>query len=73
VVWCQEEPKNNGAWFFVEPLIEECLAEAKTGPARAIYAGRKASAATATGLAKTHAAQQAALVAAALGHATKDK
>ena len=28
VVWAQEEPKNNGAWFFVECLLEECLAEA---------------------------------------------
>jgi 2-oxoglutarate dehydrogenase E1 component len=29
VVWCQEEPKNNGSWFFVEPLIEEALKAAK--------------------------------------------
>ena len=28
VVWTQEEPRNNGAWFFVESLIEECLNEA---------------------------------------------
>jgi len=73
VVWAQEEPKNNGAWFFVEPLIEEVLTEAKVKPGRARYAGRKASAATATGLAKTHAMQQAALVADALGHEVKDK
>jgi 2-oxoglutarate dehydrogenase E1 component len=25
IVWCQEEPKNNGSWFFVEPLIEEAV------------------------------------------------
>ena len=68
VVWAQEEPKNNGAWFFVEPLIEECLKEAGTGPVRAAYAGRPASAATATGLARKHMAQQKALVAEALGH-----
>ena len=68
VVWAQEEPKNNGSWFFVDPLIEECLAAAKVGPARARYAGRKPSAATATGLAKRHQAEQAALVADALGH-----
>ena len=68
VIWAQEEPKNNGSWFFTEPLLEECLAKAKTGPARATYAGRKAGASTATGLAKRHQAEQAALVAAALGH-----
>ena len=35
VVWAQEEPKNNGAWFFVEPLIEDALTEAgKRGDAR---------------------------------------
>ena len=69
VVWAQEEPKNNGAWFFVEPLIEACLRDAGTGPARARYAGRRASAATATGLARKHSEQQAALVADALGQA----
>jgi 2-oxoglutarate dehydrogenase E1 component len=68
VVWCQEEPKNNGAWFFVEPEIEETLAAAgKSGVTRARYAGRGASASPATGLAKRHAAEQAALVADALG------
>ncbi|MFM9851953.1 MAG: 2-oxoglutarate dehydrogenase E1 component [Sphingomonadaceae bacterium] len=68
VVWAQEEPKNNGSWFFVEPYIEECLAAAKAKPKRARYAGRKASASPATGLAKRHQAEQAALVADALGH-----
>ncbi|HWL47233.1 MAG TPA: 2-oxoglutarate dehydrogenase E1 component [Sphingomonadaceae bacterium] len=71
VVWAQEEPKNNGAWFFVCPLIEECLAEAGVSPQRPLYAGRAASAATATGLARKHIAQQAALVAEALGHEVK--
>ena len=68
LVWAQEEPKNNGAWSFVEPYLEECLAAAKMGPVRARYAGRSASASTATGLAKRHQAEQAALVADALGH-----
>ena len=68
VVWAQEEPKNNGAWFFVEPFIEEALAAAKADVGRARYAGRKASASPATGLAKRHQAEQAALVADALGH-----
>jgi 2-oxoglutarate dehydrogenase E1 component len=73
VVWAQEEPKNAGAWFFVEPLIEQALADARSAPNRAVYAGRKAAAATATGLARNHAAQQAALVAEALGHEVKVK
>ncbi|MET0376688.1 MAG: 2-oxoglutarate dehydrogenase E1 component, partial [Rhizorhabdus sp.] len=71
VVWAQEEPRNNGSWFFVESLIEECMAQAQIRPTRPVYAGRKASAATATGLARNHAAQQAALVADALGHEVK--
>jgi 2-oxoglutarate dehydrogenase E1 component len=68
VVWAQEEPQNQGYWTFVEPYIERCLAEAKARPARPLYAGRAASASPATGLAKRHAAEQAALIAAALGH-----
>ena len=68
VVWAQEEPKNAGSWFFVEELIEQCMIDAKSKPQRPRYAGRKAAAATATGLAKRHQAEQAALVADALGH-----
>ncbi len=71
VVWAQEEPKNNGAWFFVEPFIEECLDKAKTKPSRPRYAGRKAAASPATGLAKRHQAEQAALVADALGQSVR--
>ncbi len=67
VVWCQEEPKNNGAWSFVEPFIEEALAAAGSRIERPRYAGRHASASPATGLAKRHASEQAALVADALG------
>jgi 2-oxoglutarate dehydrogenase E1 component len=70
VVWAQEEPRNNGAWFFVEPLIEQCLAEAGHATMRPQYAGRDAGASPATGLAKRHAAEQAALIAAALGHSS---
>ncbi|MDO7834650.1 2-oxoglutarate dehydrogenase E1 component [Sphingobium sp. HBC34] len=73
VVWCQEEPRNNGAWFFVEPYIEEALAKAGKAPMRARYAGRKASASPATGLAKRHVAEQGALVADALGHSVREE
>ncbi|MEA3002721.1 MAG: 2-oxoglutarate dehydrogenase component, partial [Sphingomonadales bacterium] len=68
VVWAQEEPKNQGYWSFVEHRLERCLAEAGTRPRRAAYAGRAASASTATGLARRHAAEQLALIAEALGH-----
>ncbi len=71
VVWAQEEPKNAGSWFFVDPFIEECLIAAKVKPQRARYAGRKAAAATATGLMKRHQAEQAALVSHALGHSVR--
>jgi 2-oxoglutarate dehydrogenase E1 component len=67
VVWCQEEPKNNGAWFFVEHRIENALTASGHAGMRPGYAGRDASASPATGFASTHKAQQEALVAAALG------
>ncbi|MCW3798368.1 2-oxoglutarate dehydrogenase E1 component [Sphingomonas sp. BN140010] len=66
VVWCQEEPRNNGSWFFVEPFIEECLKAAGKN-LRPRYAGRAASASPATGLAKRHAEEQTGLVGDALG------
>ena len=73
LIWAQEEPKNNGAWLFVEDLLEQCLAGAGLSGMRPQYAGRDASASPATGLAKRHAAEQAALIAAALGHDTNDQ
>ncbi len=71
VVWAQEEPANNGAWFFVQPLIEQCLNEAGHTGMRPLYAGRASSASPATGLAKRHATQQQALIEAALGHTAR--
>jgi 2-oxoglutarate dehydrogenase E1 component len=68
LVWAQEEPKNAGAWRFVEPLLECALADAGVAAKRPVYAGRAPAAATATGLASRHAAEQKALVAEALGH-----
>ena len=70
LIWAQEEPKNNGAWFFVEDLLEQCLTDCGHKGMRAQYAGRDASASPATGLAKRHAAEQAAVIAAALGHSS---
>ena len=62
MVWCQEEPKNQGAWTFIEPNIEWVLSRIKAKHSRPRYVGRATSASPATGLASTHKAQQAALV-----------
>jgi len=62
MVWCQEEPKNQGAWTFIEPNLEWVLTRIKAKNERPAYAGRATSASPATGLASTHKAQQAALV-----------
>ncbi len=67
IVWCQEEPENMGAWCFVDRRIEAVLAANGGKPRRPIYVGRVAAASPATGLARTHAAEQAALVRSALG------
>jgi 2-oxoglutarate dehydrogenase E1 component len=62
VVWCQEEPKNQGGWSFVEPNIEWVLTRIGAATTRPRYAGRAASASPATGLASRHKAEQEALV-----------
>jgi 2-oxoglutarate dehydrogenase E1 component len=66
IVWAQEEPKNMGAWSFVEPNIEWVLQHTGAKNTRPHYVGRAASAATATGLASKHSQEQKALVQAAL-------
>ena len=67
IVWCQEEPKNNGAWFFVDRLIEEAAEAAGKSGMRPCYAGREVAASPATGYASRHQVQQEALVNIALG------
>ncbi|MEM9967582.1 MAG: 2-oxoglutarate dehydrogenase E1 component [Pseudomonadota bacterium] len=62
MVWCQEEPKNQGAWSFIEPNIEWVLTRIKAKHTRPKYVGRAAAASPATGLASAHKAQQAMLV-----------
>jgi 2-oxoglutarate dehydrogenase E1 component len=66
VVWCQEEPENMGYWTFVDRRIEKVLAQIDVRAKRPVYVGRSEAASPATGLARTHAAEQAALVNAAL-------
>ena len=67
VIWCQEEPKNAGSWFYIEPELEEILTEIGSKTNRATYAGRPASASPATGLASRHKLEQQTLVNEALG------
>ena len=57
MVWCQEEPRNMGGWHFIEPYIEWVLNQVGGTARRPRYAGRPASAATASGLASRHLAQ----------------
>src|SRR5271163_1715168 len=62
VVWCQEEPRNMGAWHFIEPYLEWVLNQINATYKRPRYAGRAAAAATATGLMSKHLAQLKALL-----------
>jgi 2-oxoglutarate dehydrogenase E1 component len=62
IVWCQEEPRNMGAWHFIEPYLEWVLNQINAPNKRPRYAGRAASAATATGLMSKHLAQLKALL-----------
>jgi 2-oxoglutarate dehydrogenase E1 component len=54
MVWCQEEPKNMGAWSFIEPNLEWVLDHIGAKHRRPRYVGRPSSAATATGLMSKH-------------------
>ncbi len=62
LVWCQEEPRNMGAWSFIEPLLEWVLDHMPRGRLPVRYAGRPGSASTATGLLSRHQQEQKALV-----------
>jgi len=62
VVWCQEEPKNQGAWYQIMHHIKHCISDQHT----VLYAGRDASASPAAGYLAVHREQQARLVNAAL-------
>jgi len=63
VVWCQDEPQNQGAWFFIQHTIHENMLEGQ----RLGYAGRPASASPAVGYAHLHQEQQKALLDQAFG------
>ncbi|MEX2436450.1 MAG: multifunctional oxoglutarate decarboxylase/oxoglutarate dehydrogenase thiamine pyrophosphate-binding subunit/dihydrolipoyllysine-residue succinyltransferase subunit [Balneolaceae bacterium] len=63
IIWCQEEPKNMGAWTFVSPRFQELLQKNQ----KLTYAGRLAAASPAAGQKKVHDAEQSKLIAQALG------
>ncbi|MFL5116802.1 MAG: 2-oxoglutarate dehydrogenase E1 component [Microvirga sp.] len=57
VIWCQEEPRNMGAWVSVEPYLEWVLTHAGSKVRRPRYVGRPPSASTAVGLMSKHLSQ----------------
>ncbi len=65
VVWCQEEPENAGAWSFLDRRLEKVVKP--QGKKDVLYAGRPASASTATGFHGRHLAEQEELINKALG------
>jgi 2-oxoglutarate dehydrogenase E1 component len=67
IVWCQEEPRNMGAWFFVDTFLRWVLEQINAKHKTVRYAGRPAAAATATGLMSKHLAQLKQLLEEALG------
>lgn len=62
IVWCQEEPQNQGAWYQIRHRLQEPLSSKD----KLLYSGRAPAAAPATGIAKMHTEQQTELVDAAL-------
>jgi len=69
IVWCQEEPQNQGAWY----QIRHRLQELQLGRRSVLYAGRAPAAAPATGIGRIHEAEQQALVSAALHSTTTEE
>jgi 2-oxoglutarate dehydrogenase E1 component len=69
VVWCQQEPQNQGAWYQIRHRLQELL----LGRRQLLYAGRSPAAAPATGIGKIHEMEQQALVSAALHSTTTEE
>merc|ERR1712217_151651 len=62
IIWCQEEPKNMGPWFYVKPRLVTVCREGLNKDVVIRYVGRRAAASPATGYPKIHAAEQEGLV-----------
>jgi 2-oxoglutarate dehydrogenase E1 component len=69
IVWCQEEPQNQGAWYQIRHRLQEPLGKAH----ELFYAGRPGAAAPASGIHALHVRQQQALVTAALTSSSKER
>lgn len=69
VVWCQEEPLNQGAWYQIKHHVRACINEGQ----QLIYAGRESTASPAAGYLVVHNEQQSQLVNAALAPLDKNK
>jgi 2-oxoglutarate dehydrogenase E1 component len=69
IVWCQEEPQNQGAWYQIRHRLHEPLKDDQ----ELLYAGRRPAAAPATGIMQMHTTEQHGLVAAALTAATQEQ
>jgi len=67
VVWCQEEPQNQGAWYQIRHRLATLV-----GKRELLYAGRAPAAAPATGISKVHEAEQRGLIEAALSATNKE-
>jgi 2-oxoglutarate dehydrogenase E1 component len=67
VVWCQEEPQNQGAWYQIRHRLQTLVAKREL-----LYAGRAPAAAPATGISKIHDAEQRTLIEAALSATHKE-
>ena len=67
IIWSQEEPLNQGAWYYLAPELYRIVVPAPTKAKIIAPSARPAAAAPATGSPKVHAEQQKALVAGALG------
>ena len=68
IVWCQEEPQNQGAWYQIRHRLQDLAGERLP----VYYAGRASAAAPATGLAKLHDAEQQRLVSTALSASAQE-
>jgi 2-oxoglutarate dehydrogenase E1 component len=69
VIWCQEEPQNQGAWYQIRHRLQEALGARH----QLFYAGRPGAAAPASGIHALHVRQQQALVSAALTSSSRER